>query len=537
MGANADFTVDSYAYNPNGGENNAALKIVKGAARFVAGSMERTGGANALKINTPVATIGIRGTDFFVEADQSRSAVALFSGFDVAVSNAAGTTVLQPGQGTDVVGTGAPTAARPWAPDRINRALGLTAFTPSHTRPLPYVPAPATGMSLADAITGGVLSIDARLRTESVDMDSFPRTGEATTLRLRVGYETQAFNGFYAGVSGQITRNLARPVRSDGVNGRTDLPLIPDPAAEVLHEGYLGWVDRGDDGVVRTRIIAGRQRLLNDNERWIGPSEFRQNAQSFDAVSLTTNILPNVALRYAYLWQINRIFGNNTDGRWDSNSHLIGASANLVPYGLTTAYAYLLDFRQAPLFSSSTYGLRYDGTVPLSSAGARTLALTLEAEVARQTDYGRNPGNFGVTYSLVRPGLTWGDTTLSAGWERLGSNGVFAVQTPLATLHRQNGWADIFSVTPARGLRDLHVRLMQNLPDFGPFTLPKLDLRYHDFSSAGPGGRIHYGREWDADLNAAVSRNFIIGFRAARYSAISFGKDTTKLWGYVEFHY
>ncbi|TAL02836.1 MAG: hypothetical protein EPO08_05900, partial [Rhodospirillaceae bacterium] len=267
LGEDADLVVDTFVYNPDGDKNGAALRIVSGAARLVAGALERSG-AKALKIETPVATIGIRGTDFFIEARGRHLAVALFSGFSIGVTNESGTTVLQPGQGTDVLGRSAPTAARPWASDRINRALTLTSFARTRKHPLPYLHAPAAGSTLADAVVGGVPAVDFRVRMESVDTASSARTGEATTARLRLGYETLAMNGFYAGLSGEITRDLARPVSNNGVNGRVDLPLIADPSAVLLHEGYLGWVDRGSDGLARTRVIAGRQRILYENERW-----------------------------------------------------------------------------------------------------------------------------------------------------------------------------------------------------------------------------------------------------------------------------
>ena len=164
LGENADLVVDTFVYNPGGGENNAVLKIVSGAARFVAGALEKAD-AKALKIETPVASIGIRGTDFFVEASGRHLAVALFSGFSIGVTNDSGTTVLQPSQGTDVIGTSAPTAARPWAPDRIDRAQALTSFAPTRKHPLPYLHAPAKGRSLADALTGGVPAADLRIRT------------------------------------------------------------------------------------------------------------------------------------------------------------------------------------------------------------------------------------------------------------------------------------------------------------------------------------------------------------------------------------
>jgi len=56
IGANAQLTIDKFVYDPNGGSVSAS--VAKGAFRFMSGSSR-----NATKtINTPSATIGIRGT-------------------------------------------------------------------------------------------------------------------------------------------------------------------------------------------------------------------------------------------------------------------------------------------------------------------------------------------------------------------------------------------------------------------------------------------------------------------------------------------
>ena len=47
---------------------------------------------------------------------------------------------------------------------------------------------------------------------------------------------------------------------------------------------------------------------------------------------------------------------------------------------------------------------------------------------------------------------------MKLGFERLEGNGTVALQTPLATLHAFNGWADKFLSTPANGLRDVEPR-------------------------------------------------------------------------------
>ena len=56
--------LNEYSYDPNGTTNNALLTLVEGTFAFVAGKVAHTG---TMKIGTPVATMGIRGTTGYVE--------------------------------------------------------------------------------------------------------------------------------------------------------------------------------------------------------------------------------------------------------------------------------------------------------------------------------------------------------------------------------------------------------------------------------------------------------------------------------------
>lgn len=534
LGPSAEVVVDEFVYNPNGGTNNAVLRVTAGAMRLVAGAIETAGGPQAVTVTTPVATIGIRGTDFFVEQKAEHLSVALFSGYRIAVTNPTGQTLLRPGEGTDIWGTGAPTQALTWGSERINRALSLVTLARTMDRTLPYAQPLASADDVGAALVQGKFRLEARYRYEFVDRASQPLTASASTLRLRLSYETQAWNGLFAGVGGEVTTNVGDARHSDGVRNTPSVPVIADPESEELNLAYLGWTKANADGLAQARAVIGRQRLAYESERWVGPGAFRQNDQTFDAATIEARLTPNFTLRYAYLDRINRILGNNPGGHWKSDSHLIAATTDLIPYGWTTAYAYLLDLRPVPLLSSATYGLRYDGLLRARD----DLSFGLEAEFARQTDHAANPRDYAVTYALLRPSVKFGDvtgTTLAAGWERLGGNGAAALQTPLATLHRHNGWADVFTTTPVNGLDDLHVRVMQEFPDAGFLKKPKIDLRYHFFEATR--GSLKYGREFDADANASLLGWATIGMRFARYEARGFDTDTTKFWFYVEFQY
>jgi hypothetical protein len=64
VSANARMVLDSFVYDPNGHANSSFFSLTKGAFTFVAGKIAKTGD---MKIDTPVATMGIRGTTPHVE--------------------------------------------------------------------------------------------------------------------------------------------------------------------------------------------------------------------------------------------------------------------------------------------------------------------------------------------------------------------------------------------------------------------------------------------------------------------------------------
>jgi hypothetical protein len=69
--ANAQITIDTYVYE-DGGQNNAGVfDVAKGTAAFVAAAVAKTGD---MKITTPTATLGIRGTTGLVEVPEGGGA-------------------------------------------------------------------------------------------------------------------------------------------------------------------------------------------------------------------------------------------------------------------------------------------------------------------------------------------------------------------------------------------------------------------------------------------------------------------------------
>ena len=67
LSANARIELNEFVYDPNGNNNSAFISLAKGTFTFIAGKVAKTGD---MKVDTPVATMGIRGTAPHVEISE-----------------------------------------------------------------------------------------------------------------------------------------------------------------------------------------------------------------------------------------------------------------------------------------------------------------------------------------------------------------------------------------------------------------------------------------------------------------------------------
>jgi hypothetical protein len=381
----------------------------------------------------------------------------------------------------------------------------------------------ANGEALAQE-TGGVWSLDARLRYEAVTQEGL-ENADALTLRARAGYETAAFHGFRGLIELEGVADVAGDY-NDTVNGNTAFAIIADPEAFELNRLQLAWA--GEDG---QRATIGRQRIVLGNARFLGNVGFRQNEQTFDAVRLDGRVGEHVNLTYLYLDRVRRIFGDDSpQGEWRSDSHALAAETQ-TPIGKVGAYGLLLDFQNAPAQSSQTYGLRWSREW---NWGGFTPRLALEG--ARQSDYRGNSAPFDVGYHVAEVSARRGPVSATVGLEQLDGDGVRGFSTPLATLHVFQGWADVFLNTPPDGVRDAYLGVSYTTdpwPNQAPATFT---LMAHEFSSDN--GRTDFGDEINASVRFVLNEHVAVEFKAASFNGedVRF-PDRSKLWAALEFRY
>lgn len=366
---------------------------------------------------------------------------------------------------------------------------------------------------------------DIRYRLELVDHDGLAEQAAASTLRVKAGVRTAEWHGFSAVVEGEAIVVVGETSYNDTVNGKTAYPVVADPSDVLLNQAYLRWRPMAE-----LEMVGGRQAVNLDNQRWIGSVGWRQNDQTLDAVRVTARPAKGASVDYFYAWRVNRVFGpESPQGIWrDTEIHGVRAAYTIKNVGTLSAYGYWLDVPSSPASSNRTLGVRMAGELPVGGKAS----ILYSAEYARQHDHGANPRSFGLGYWLFEPGVKAGPVTLKAGYERLEGNGTVGLQTPLATLHAFNGWADKFLTTPASGLRDVYLDAGYKVPGKGPLAGLVLRAAWHDYGSTT--GGIAYGQEWNALASYPLGKRFTLTAKLARYDADAFATDTTKLWFQIE---
>ena len=104
--SNSQFQIQDYRYNPNNAQqSNIFVSLAKGGLRAITGAIAAQNKA-AFKLQTPQATIGIRGTDFPVVLNNGMYAQVLQGAIEV--QNAAGMITLPSGQAAFVASFNTP---------------------------------------------------------------------------------------------------------------------------------------------------------------------------------------------------------------------------------------------------------------------------------------------------------------------------------------------------------------------------------------------------------------------------------------------
>lgn len=375
--------------------------------------------------------------------------------------------------------------------------------------------------NLTELFEKGEAGVNFRYRLESVEQDGFSKKATASTLLTKLWYRTASLNGFSGYIEGTNTMVVGNETYNNTVNGNVTRPVVADPDTTELNQAYFqyaaGW------GTLR----AGRQGINLDNQRFIGTVGWRQNDQTYDSVTGILTPIKDITAIYSYSWNVNRIFGKDHPfGNLDTNTHVLNVSYGGFGFGKLSAYGYFVDLNDSQVFglSSSTIGIRFAGKTAVSEQ----MKVGYQIEYANQSDYKDNPLDYSAEYWHAGLNASAGGFTFGLDYELLGADNGTSFKTPLATLHKFNGWADKFLATPANGLQDIFVSASYKVQTEGTLKGLLLKAIYHDFKSDV--GDTDFGTEWDFLVSKKLNKYLTGSVKAAFYKADGFATDTDKIW-------
>ena len=301
-----------------------------------------------------------------------------------------------------------------------------------------------------ELIRDGELNLSFRYRYEFVDQDGIGENAHASTFRTRLAYRSPYFSNFGFLIEFDDISSIGNDLYNSTRNRNAIRPVVADPEGTEVNQAVILY-----RGIENNVIWAGRRRITLDNHRFIGNVGWRQNEQTYNSFSLSNMSLPDTAIEYAYIENVKRVFGPDSGtppADFQSDSHILNVKYEWNPDWDVMAYAYLLNLEDSPLLSNKTFGIRVKGSNAVSDGTSTSYTM----EYAHQKNYGDNPNNYSVDYFLLEGAFTTAGITGGLGYEALEGNSIQAFQTPLATLHAFQGWADKFLTTPSGGIEDFY---------------------------------------------------------------------------------
>ncbi len=380
--------------------------------------------------------------------------------------------------------------------------------------PVAFLTSCGVAASAEQALKDSTVKFNFRYRLEQANPDNSQETALASTLRSRISIQTGKWQftenqSLKALVEYDNVTNLGGETYNSTVNGNSSYATIADPNGTDLNQVALQYAyTKGG------QVTIGRQRLNLLNQRFIGSVGWRQNEQTFDGLRVEQQLGDNWQIDVASLHNANRVFGPegsaaDLHGRFNV-AHLNWAIA---PKHSASAFYYDTDYDTLLSRSSNTTGVDYQG---------EQNAWKWQLSAARQQDAHAATNNYQLNYHRLETSYKLQKLTVKVWQERLASDGTNAFQTPFATLHAFQGFADMFLTTPTQGIRENALQV--GYPVMGV----KSTLSYHQFDADV--GSAKLGSEIDATASYDISENLQMMAKLAFYQADTYQVDTNKVW-------
>ncbi|WP_179957736.1 hypothetical protein [Exilibacterium tricleocarpae] len=378
----------------------------------------------------------------------------------------------------------------------------------------------------------GETSLDYGLRLRSANIDVVKNSAESLSAKVRLT------------LSHEFTEQSSALLQVDHIETfldnrhstallANDNPLVLDTPATEINQLLLShqWDEYG--------LTLGRQVIEFDAERFVGDIDFWQNDRTFDGISLNAALWSGSRLAYAYVYNVNRIFGDDAGSRLDPqdirfdeldgrrpagqwgdhrvDGHFLHLKVKEWDYVELSGYGFAVHNYDQVANSNRTLGLRSKFRYK-----PELLQYTGIVELARQQKQTSDVTAW-IPYYLLEAGFEYRGLELNLRREYLGQKSGEAFITPLGSRHEFQGWADLFNVTPVEGVDDRSIRLNWRQRPW------QIDLRLHRFYTTKNTTAI--GDEINLDLIYKPHRKHEVKIRFADYrpeSGQTIAPDRTK---------
>ncbi len=407
------------------------------------------------------------------------------------------------------------------------------------------VGASANGINIFNNVK---LTGEIRPRYEHADQNkATTKAGNSYTARTSLAVHAGLLNvsGLSTFIQGTSVNNFGYTNYNSKHNGQTQYDVVVDPQQARITQAYV------DYKAGKTLVRAGRQLISIDNQRFVGPVGWRQMFQTFDAATVVNTNIPNLTLLGSFIYGRNGV--GYQDAASNTSSVVLHADYKVAKALKVTAYSYMLSS------INNTYGVALTGKVNLSG-----VKLNYRLEYAQQSDptlqnhsgtaaLGTNgKPKADAQYYNINIGANISGILAGVDYESLGkaknSSDADGFSTPLATLHKFNGLADVFlgrtkgSGQNTNGLNDFNAHLGYKAKGVG-----KLIAIYHKFNAQASvgitNGSKDLGSEYDViytnKIPGVKNLSGLIGGAFYKHGnvATGYGKDKTVAWLQLDYKF
>ncbi len=380
--------------------------------------------------------------------------------------------------------------------------------------------------------------LEFRPRYEHVhDKNNTAKDANALTIRARVGAKIGSIFSI-PNLKGYIEATYVGALIDNYFPEKPNYDTVADPNNTRITQAYLSY------SFGKTTFLAGRKFVAIDDHRFIGTVNWRQMPQSFGIVGVVDNTIPNLNIILAGIYERKGVLNKlNMDWRMDKMPIIADVSYKVIPQLRLKGFAYLITDVH------NTYGVKASGKFNLQEG----VKLSYLAEYAKQTDpyqkdnLSKKPD---IDTDYYRAGLNANAYGVLAGVEytyfgdKNGHDKGFS--TPLATLHKFEGWADALLTGSANGF-DYGLNEYKLSLGYKHNTYGKVLASYLIFRSdkSQPTGKS-IGNEIDLLYAKKLTKRFSFLAKAAFYNGkdgyytggnLKASQDITKYWVQLDYKY